>query len=271
MRAREPDHSGYAVNDGVRIYYEACGEGDPAVLFVPGSQQMHSRAWKMQVPFLARRFRTVVYDSRGSGRSDHPATDYGEEALTGDVLAVVDHLGIDRFTMVAISSGARPATVTAARHPDRVAGVIIIGGSIHPGAGVTAPTPLEQRRARMRDDFDGYIRDFWATIFPEAHSTKPCEDGWDYTHATDPSTLIATVDFGWSMFDARADAAGVRCPVLLIHGTRDSRVPYVHLEELRHLLPQAHVVTVQGGGHFPIARDPVRTNIILREFLDRVA
>jgi pimeloyl-ACP methyl ester carboxylesterase len=269
MRARQPDQIGYAVNDGVRIYYEACGDGDPAVLFVPGSQQMHSRSWKMQVAFLARRFRTVVYDSRGSGRSDHPATDYGKEALAGDALAVVAHLGIDRFAMVAISGGARPAVVVAARHPARVAGLIIIGGSIHPGASITATEPPERRRARMRADFDGYVRDFWTTIFPEPHSTKPREDGQEYTLLTDPQTLIATVDSGWAIFDARPDAVGVQCPVLLIHGTQDGRVPYAHVEELRRLLPQAQAVTVEGAGHFPMARDPVWTNLLVRDFLER--
>lgn len=271
MRAREPDRRGYAVNDGVRIYYEVCGDGGPPVLFVPGSQQMHSRAWKMQVPYLARRFQTVVYDSRGSGRSDHSATDYGKEALAGDALAVVDHLEIDRFSVVAISGGARPAAVLATRHPDRVAGLVIVGGSIHPGASVTAAEPLEQRRARMRDDFDGYVRDFWATIFPEPHSTKPSEDGWEYTHTTGLQTLLAAIDSGWAVIDARPEAREVRCPVLLIHGTLDGRVPYIHLEALRQLFPQAQVVTVDDGGHFPIARDPVRMNLILREFLDRVA
>jgi pimeloyl-ACP methyl ester carboxylesterase len=225
----------------------------------------------MQVPFLARRYRTVVYDSRGSGRSDHPAADYDKEALTGDALALVDHLGIDRFSMLAVSAGVRPAVVIAARYPERVASLIIVGGSIHPGASITATEPLERRRARMRADFDAYVRDFWTTIFPEPHSTKPREDGWEYTHATGLQTLFAATDFGWAVIDARPEAQGVRCPVLLIHGTRDGRAPYAHLEELRRLFPQAQVVSVRDGGHFPMARDPVRTNLVIREFLDRVA
>jgi pimeloyl-ACP methyl ester carboxylesterase len=271
MRARQPDQAGYAVNDGVRIYYEVCGRGAPAVLFVPGYQVMHSRAWKMQVPFLARRYRTIVYDARGSGRSDHPAADYGLEALVGDALAVADHAGIGRFAMVAISAGARPAVAVAARHPDRVGGLVIIGGSIHAGAslGATlAPAEAERRRALLRTDFDEWVRYFWSTIFTEPHSTKPRDDGDDYTRATDIPTLVAASE---QTIDARPDAAGVRCPVLLIHGTRDGRVPYAFGEELQRLLPQASFMRVEGGGHFPNARDPVRVNLIIRDFLDRVA
>lgn len=268
MRARQPDRIGYAVNGGVRIYYEAYGKGDPAVLFVPGAQVMHSQAWKMQVPFLARHYRTVVYDSRGAGKSDRPATDYGNEALVGDALAVADELSIDRFSIVAISGGARPAVALAARHPDRVASIVLIGGSIHPGASkLSGDVSVQQRRARMVADFDGYVREFWATCFPEPHSTKAQEDGWEYTHATDGQTLVATGEHGWSVIDARPEAAEVRCPVLLIHGIKDGRVPYMHVDELQRLLPQSRLVTIEGGGHFPVVRDPVRTNLLIRDFL----
>ncbi len=271
MRARQPDQTGFAVNDGVRIYYEVCGGDDPTVLFVPGFQAMHGRAWKMQVPFLARRSRMVVYDSRGSGRSDRPETEYGKEAVVGDALAVADHLGIERFAIMAISAGARTAVVLAARHPERVSGLILVGSSIHPQAGVTATVPLAERRARMQRDFDGWVRDFWATVFTEPHSTKPQEDGAEYTHTTDAPTLIATNDYGWMLTSALDDAERVRCPVLLIHGTNDGRVPYVHAKELHRLLPQSHLVTIGGGGHFANVRDPVRVNLFVRDFLERLA
>ena len=268
MRARLPDRVGYAVNAGVRIYYEAYGVGDPAVLFIPGAQVMHGRAWKMQVPFLARHYRTVVYDPRGAGKSDHPATDYGNEALVGDALAVVDELSIDRFSIVAISGGARPAVVLAARHPDRVVGVVLIGGSLYPPASaLSREVAMQQRRAQMLADFDGWVGEFWASCFPEPHSTKAQDDGREYTHATDARTLVATGEHGWAVIDARPEVDAVRCPVLLIHGTKDNRVPYAYGEELRHLLPQSRLVTIEGGGHFPVARDPVRANLLIREFL----
>ncbi|MGQ0551323.1 MAG: alpha/beta fold hydrolase [Armatimonadota bacterium] len=268
MRARLPDRTGYAVNAGVRIYYEACGDGDPAVLFVPGAQVVHGRAWKMQVPFLAHHYRTVVYDPRGAGKSDRPATDYGKEALVGDALAVVDDLSIDRFSIVAISGGARPAIILAARHPLRVASVVLIGGSLYPHSStLSQEMALQQRRARMLGDFDGWVQEFWTVSFPEPHSTKPYDDGCEYTHATDVQTLVATGEHGWSVIDARPEVDAVRCPVLLIHGTKDARVRYVYAEELLRLLPQANLVTVVGGGHFPMIRDPVRVNLLIREFL----
>lgn len=122
----------------------------------------------------------------------------------------------------------------------------------------------------MLRDFDGWVRRFWTVSFPELHSTKPQDDGWEYTHATDAQTLFATGEHGWAVVDARPEVDAVRCPVLLIHGTKDARVPYVYTEDLRRLLPQARLATVEGGGHFPMIRDPVRMNLLIREFLTRL-
>ena len=71
-RARYPDGCGYAERDGVRVYYEAFGMGEPAILFLPTWEIIHSRAWKFQIPYFARRGRVVTFDRRGNGRSDRP-------------------------------------------------------------------------------------------------------------------------------------------------------------------------------------------------------
>lgn len=266
MRARTPDQAGYAINLGVRIYYEVLGDGDPTVLFIPGFPIAPARQWKMQVPFVARSGRAVTYDPRGTGKSDRPLTDYGKEALIGDALAVVDQAGIDRFAVVAISGGARPAVALAARQPSRIIAVVIIGGSLYPGAGAPPTMPIEERRAWALRDYEGWARDWWATSFPEPHSTKPQDDGWEWARATDAPTLIASSVHGGSV-DARPHAAEVRCPVLLIHGTQDRRVPHEYAFELQRLLPHSVLVTIDGAGHFPHVRDAVRVNLLLREFL----
>ncbi|HEV8340550.1 MAG TPA: alpha/beta hydrolase [bacterium] len=271
MRGRDTDRAGFAVNDGVRIYYEVAGDGDPGVLFVPGFQIAPGRQWKMQVPFLAREARAVTYDPRGTGRSDRPLADYGMEALVGDALEVADQAGIDRFVVVAISGGARPAVALAARQPGRIAGVVLIGGSIHPGAAATPTLSLEERRAWALRDYAGWARDWWATSFPEPHSSKPQDDGWEWAQATDAPTLIATSVHGGAAMDVRAEIERVHCPVLLIHGTWDRRVPHEFAHEMQRFFPQSVLVTIDGAGHFPHVRDPVRVNLLLREFVADLA
>lgn len=74
MRAREADQHGYIERDGVRVYYEVHGTGEPTILFCPTWTLVDSRVWKMQVPYFARHGRVIVFDPRGNGRSDRPET-----------------------------------------------------------------------------------------------------------------------------------------------------------------------------------------------------
>jgi hypothetical protein len=61
MRARLPDADGFVERDGVRVFYEVFGDGDPTILLMPAWSITHSRIWKMQVPFLARHYRAITY------------------------------------------------------------------------------------------------------------------------------------------------------------------------------------------------------------------
>ena len=71
-RARYPDESGYVERDGVCLYYEVYGSGEPTVLLLPTWSIVHSRHWKMQIPYLGRHCRVLTFDGRGNGRSTGP-------------------------------------------------------------------------------------------------------------------------------------------------------------------------------------------------------
>src|SRR5215831_18747587 len=108
MRARYPGRVGIIVRDGVEIRYERYGEGRPAILLLPAWSLVHSRHWKMQVPYLARHFTVVCFDGRGSGGSGRPAGPgaYSDAAFALDALAVMDAAGIDSAVLVSVSCGA---------------------------------------------------------------------------------------------------------------------------------------------------------------------
>ena len=90
MRAREPDESGYVERDGVNLYYEVYGSGEPTVFLLPTWSIIHSRHWKMQIPYLARHCRVLAFDGRGNGRSDRPASAaaYADGEYVADAVAV---------------------------------------------------------------------------------------------------------------------------------------------------------------------------------------
>jgi pimeloyl-ACP methyl ester carboxylesterase len=126
-RARYPDADGCVEPDGVRVAYEIYGAGEPSVLLLPTSEIVHSRAWKCQIPYLARHARVVTFDRRGNGRSDRPAEagayDRRETAL--DALAVLDATGVARAVVVSWC-GAGDDLMVAAEHPERVTALVLI-------------------------------------------------------------------------------------------------------------------------------------------------
>ncbi len=74
MRAMEPQEQGFVERNGARVGYEVFGEGhEPTLLLMPTYCIVHSRIWKMQVPYLARHYRVITWDGVGNGRSDRPA------------------------------------------------------------------------------------------------------------------------------------------------------------------------------------------------------
>ena len=103
-RARYPDESGYVERDGVRVFYEVYGTGEPTFLLLPTWSIIHSRQWKGQIPFLARDYRVVTFDGRGNGRSDRPtgAEAYDEREFALDALAVLDATATDRAVIVGV-------------------------------------------------------------------------------------------------------------------------------------------------------------------------
>src|SRR6266571_7722396 len=121
-RARNPDESGFIEREGVRTYYEVYGEGEPTVLLLPTWSLIHSRHWKMQIPYLARHCRVVTFDGRGNGRSDRPEEPeaYAEEEFAADALAVLDATETERAFLVGFSMGAQRALLLAAEQPERV-------------------------------------------------------------------------------------------------------------------------------------------------------
>ena len=94
----------------------------PTVLLMPTWSIVHSRHWKMQIPYLARHCRVLTFDGRGNGCSDRPSEPdaYREEEYASDAVAVMDATATDRAVVVALSRGAERSLLLAANHPERV-------------------------------------------------------------------------------------------------------------------------------------------------------
>ncbi len=282
-RARYPDATGYATRDGVRIYWERYGEGERTVLLLPSWQVVTSRIWKLQIPYLARHFRVVAFDARGSGRSDRPAGGeaYSTEQLAADGIAVMDATGTERAALVAISCAALTATIMAAEHPERVERIAYIGPAVplapdHPERTLyefeesyeTDEDWAKYNRHYFLRDYEEFLRFFSGRCLNEAHNTKQIEDFIGWAHETDPATLGDTVA-GLRIPGSEPildRIARISCPTLVLHGTEDLIRPHAQGAALADATG-GELVTLEGSGHLPNARDPVRVNRLLYDFL----
>ena len=283
-RARYPDADGFVERDGVKIFYEVYGDGKATILLLPPWSIVHSRCWKMQIPYLARHYRVITFDPRGNGRSDRPIgpNAYDEREFAADAVAVLDATGSDRAVIVGFSLGAQRSLLLATEHPARVAGVVFIGPAVPLAptasrdqwvAGFNQPRDSyhgwgKYNRHYWLSDYEDFVEFFFSKAYNEPHSTKHHEDAVGWGMDTDPETLVDThLGPSLSADDVHALAERVSCPVLVIHGTADAIRTHQAGVALATLLGGT-MASLDGSGHAPHARDPVKVNLLLRDFVD---
>lgn len=290
-RAVHPTCDGFADRDGVRLFYEIFGAGDETILFVPPWPVIHSRMWKAQIGWLADRYRLVVYDPRGNGRSDRPQGEaaYSERENAADIGTVLDATGTDRAHIVTLSRGAQRTLLFASEHPERVAKIVFMAaGTLLSSERATRHALVSDllRRTDVPDDVlpkigyfnrEAWIRNpdhyrrfldgFFESFF-EPHSTKGIEDGIGWGLETDGET-VADTHLAWQPDRELGQrlCEQIRCPTLVIHGDADRVTPHAEGQALAHALG-TRLETVAGSGHGLQVRKPVQVNLAIREFLD---
>lgn len=227
--------------DGTSIHYEVYGEG-PTVLLHHGSL-MEGASWREAgyVEALSR-FRSVVLDQRGYGRSDRstdPAA-HSAENYVNDLLAVADDVGADRFAVGGFSWGTIGAWRVAAEYPDRVQALFAIGGW-HPNLYRWDREVMEQTRIEPARQIgvEG-ICEFMKV------EEAPLPQWWvDQVLACDRDVFIATRYAGIEMTELAP--ARVTVPTLLVSGAKEDRDRDSLL--VAGSLENAEAVIVEGRGH----------------------
>jgi pimeloyl-ACP methyl ester carboxylesterase/predicted glycosyltransferase len=289
MRARQPDRADVVERDGVEVAYEVFGREEPALLLIPSAPITHARSWKGLVPCLSRHYTVVTVDGRGNGRSDRPAGRgaYGPDEVVADQLAVLDVVGLSRVVVVAHCHAVPWALRLAADHVDRVSGLVAIA----PNIGLAPPhehwaVPTERwaeevdtasgwglcNRHLWRQEYRPWPEFFFGQLLPEPHSTKHYEDAVAWALETDAETMIAEREGRAAPTDpdaAEALCRRVRCPVLVIHGSEDLCQPVARGVRLAELTG-GELVVLEGAGHLPHGREPIKVNRLVKDFADRI-
>ena len=290
-RAVDPHTEGYADQNGVRIFYEVYGEGEETIVFVPAWAVVHSRMWKAQIGWFSRRYRVIVFDPRGNGKSDRPLgpEHYSEHENAADIEAVMDATDTARAHLVTLSRGCQRCLLFATDHPERVSKIVFMAcgtavsdernafltrsaqvmAAPDPGDDGIAALQYFNKEAWKRDraHFERFLVEFFEGFF-EPHSTKGIEDGIAWGLEADPEALADT-HLGWQP-DQKLGlelCKKIQCPTLVIHGDADRITPIVEGEALAKALG-TRLEIVKESGHGVQVRKPVQVNLAIREFLD---
>jgi len=244
--AQEPAVSETLEVNGIDMYYQVLGEGEPLILLHGGL--LHSGdTWKNVADDFARHFQVIIPDLRGHGASTNPSGEYfTTKQIAADVFGLLDHLDIDTFKAMGISMGGVTLLHMATQQLDRIDSMVLIGTAGYLSA--------DSREIGRRTD-PYAIPDDQMRRFREIHKHGDQQ-------------IISLVERSRKAADDYQDInftppylSTIKANTLIVHGERDRRVPVSIALEMYQAIPKSLLWIVPNGGHVPI-RDSYEENFI---------
>jgi pimeloyl-ACP methyl ester carboxylesterase/DNA-binding CsgD family transcriptional regulator len=249
--------------DGVNLAYAVHGRGAPLVRVATWLTHLdfdwESPVWRHWLAALGERHTVIRYDERGCGLSDREPGDPSLETWVADLEAVVDAVGLDRFALFGVSQGAAIAVSYAARHPERVSGLVLYGGFAR---GRRLRGQREQDDAVIASIRAGWTRAdptyrhvFSALFLPNG---TPEQKAWyeDLLRvSTSAETAVRLFEArGW--LDVRDLAPEVTVRTLVVHARDDRVVPVEEGRLLAALIPDARLILLESANHILLDDEP---------------
>lgn len=260
--------------NGINIYYEVHGAGEPLVL-IAGLGYDHWM-WHKMVPGLAEQLQVVVFDNRGVGQSDKPPGPYNAQMLADDTAGLMQALDIDQAVMLGHSMGGFVAQALVLDRPEMVSKLILsatnFGGPRHipvtPEALAVLTDTQSEPLVRLRRGIEVSTAPGFAGEHPDI-----VQEWLDYRleHPLDPAGYQAQLGVGMALMAEEAcferRLHDVQVPTLILHGQHDKVVPPGNARLLEKRCPDAMVEILRDAGHFFPFEAPDRAVKIILDFV----
>lgn len=253
-------------SDGVRIAYATSGAGPVLVKTANWLNHLEldwgSPLWGRMVGGLSEQFTLVRYDERANGLSDWDVGDLTFESLVTDLEAVVDTLKLERFPLFGLSQGAAVSIEYAARHPERVSHLILLGGYSCGWRHRATPDDAAEREAVITLVKHGWGKDspIYRQIFSQTFTPSATSEELDWFNdfqrqTVSPANAAAFLEL-FSNLDVRARLPQLDVPTLVLHARGDLRVEMDQAIELASAIKGASLVTLDSDNHILRANEP---------------
>lgn len=290
--------------NGINIAYDVDGHGEPLILVMGlgGSR----KGWIFQKPSFRKHFKVITFDSRGVGDSDKPDEAYTIKTLADDVIGLMDHLGIDRAHVLGVSHGGRVAQEVAISYPERVSRLVLAstttGGEEELTPEMREVFNVEEHRSEDGTLYSGMAQcpvcqadyqgtKLWEHMWAE-HRAWMLESSkgidffklisfayskrlykvtmlplvWLQLRLTGVETHIRQIEasVGHSTVERLHQ---ITAPALVLTGTEDRVCPTQSSEVMAERIPNARLVTFEGGSHTIMIEMRSRFNREVVDFL----
>lgn len=258
----------YFEHDGCTLHYEEYGQGSPLVLLHGlGSSCLD---WEMQVPALSRHYRVILMDVRGHGRSDKPHERYSIAGFSADLLALIEHLALERIHLVGLSMGGMIAFQLGVDHPQLLKSLCIVNSA--PQVKVRTPTDVLQwaKRWSLARLFSMHRVGLalGGLLFPQpqqADLRRKIAERWA---KNDKRAYLASFDaiVGWGVQER---LSRITCPTLIVSADHDY-TPVALKQAYVGLILDARLVVIADSRHATPLDQPQVFNDTLLDFINAV-
>ena len=237
----------------VEVNHVVEGEGTPLVLL--NSLGTNLGMWDDQAGPLAGRFRLVRYDQRGHGDSPVPPGPYSLADLGGDLIALLDRLGLERVSLCGLSLGGMTAMWVASEVPERIERLVLCCTSA-----LLGPASDWQQRARtvrglgVEAIADAVLARWFTPSFLEAR--PPVVDRLDAMLRATPAEGYAGCCEAIRDMDLADRLASITAPTLVIAGAEDPATPPLHGQAIANAVPDARLEILEGAAHLANVERP---------------
>lgn len=255
----------------IHMYYEEEGSGDP-LIFICGLGGI-TRDWRLQIPFFSNKYRIIVFDNRGVGRTDKPDPPYSIEQFARDTICLMDHLKVDKAHVLGLSMGGMIAQEMAIHYPERVDKLILCVTHCGPRHSIMPePWVIETISQTAGLTLEEALRRSFPVLFTDSFMKGHREKVEDFlqdrlTYPVQPFFAFQAQLQAVMEFDSYSRLSKIDSQTLILTTKEDVLVPPRNSDILANKIRNSRLVVLDKGGHLVNIERADEFNKTVHEFL----